>query len=66
MDQFKFELIRASAAQEILDTKSAKFTAITAQALVDSFVDFASVCGYQKESLAEAFSDLNRCTSTNV
>jgi hypothetical protein len=32
-----------------------KFQAATAQGLVDAFVDFASGCGYQKESLLEAF-----------
>lgn len=55
MDNFKFELIRANAAQEIMYCMNAKFQAVTAQALVDAFVDFASGCGYQKESLTEAF-----------
>jgi hypothetical protein len=55
MDNFKFELIRANKAQEIMYCTNAKFQAATAQGLVDAFVDFASGCGYHKEDLAEAF-----------
>ncbi len=55
MDNFKFELIRANAAQEIMYCMNTKFQAVNAQALVDAFVDFASGCGYQKEHLIEAF-----------
>jgi hypothetical protein len=66
MDQFKFELTRASAAQEILYSMSAKFNAVTAQELVGCFVDFASGCGYNEDSLAEAFEKLNRCASSDV
>jgi hypothetical protein len=55
MDNFKFELIRANAAQEIMYCMNAKFQAATAQGLVDAFVDFASGCGYQKEDLKDAF-----------
>jgi hypothetical protein len=66
MDHFKFELIKASAAQEIMHSKSAKFTSITAQELVNSFVDFASGCGYQRESLVEAFGAVTGCSVKNV
>lgn len=55
MDNFKFELIRANKAQEIMYSTNAKFQAATAQGLVDAFVDFVSGCGYQKEALLEAF-----------
>jgi hypothetical protein len=55
MDNFKFELIRANKAQEIMYCMNTKFQAATAQGLVDAFVDFASGCGYQKEDLKEAF-----------
>ena len=55
MDNFKFELIRANKAQEITYCMNTKFQAVTAQGLVDAFVDFASGCGYQKEDLKEAF-----------
>jgi hypothetical protein len=54
MDHFKFELIRASAAQEITHSRSAKFAAVTATELVEAFADFALGCGYQRESLADA------------
>lgn len=55
MDTFKFELIRANAAQEIIYCMNTKFLAATAGDLVAAFVDFASGCGYQKKSLIEAF-----------
>ena len=55
MDNFKFELIRANAAQEIMYCMNAKFQVLTAGDLVAAFVDFAFGCGYQKESLIEAF-----------
>ena len=55
MDHFKFELIRASAAQEITHSRSTKFAAVTATELVEAFADFALGCGYQRESLADAF-----------
>jgi hypothetical protein len=57
MDHFKFELIRASAAQEITHSRSTKFAAVTASELVEAFADFALGCGYQRESLAEAFAE---------
>jgi hypothetical protein len=57
MDHFKFELIRASAAQEITHSRSAKFAAVTATELVEAFADFALGCGYQRESLADAFAE---------
>jgi len=57
MDHFKFELIRASAAQEITHSRSTKFAAVTATELVDAFIDFALGCGYYRESLAEAFAE---------
>jgi hypothetical protein len=57
MDHFKFELIRASAAQEITHSRSTKFAAVTASELVDAFIDFALGCGYYRESLVEAFAE---------
>ena len=57
MDHFKFELIRASAAQEITHSRSTKFAAVTASELVEAFADFALGCGYQRESLADAFAE---------
>ena len=57
MDHFKFELIRASAAQEITHSRSAKFAAMTATELVDAFIDFTLGCGYYRESLVEAFEE---------
>jgi hypothetical protein len=57
MDHFKFELIRASAAQEITHSRSTKFAAVTAAELVEAFADFALGCGYQRESLADAFAE---------
>jgi hypothetical protein len=57
MDHFKFELIRASAAQEITHSRSTKFAAVTATELVEAFADFALGCGYQRESLADAFAE---------
>jgi hypothetical protein len=57
MDHFKFELIRASAAQEIIHSRSTKFAAVTATELVDAFIDFALGCGYYRESLTEAFAE---------
>jgi hypothetical protein len=57
MDHFKFELIRASAAQEITHSRSTKFAAVTATELVDAFIDFALGCGYYRESLVEVFAE---------
>ena len=57
MDHFKFELIRASAAQEITHSRSAKFAAVTATDLVDAFINFALGCEYGREELAEAFAE---------
>jgi hypothetical protein len=57
MDHFKFELIRASAAQEITHSRSTKFAAVTATELVDAFIDFALGCGYDRESLVETFAE---------
>jgi hypothetical protein len=55
MDNFKFELIRANKAQEIMYCMNTKFQAVTAQGLVDAFVDFALGCGYPKGDLKDAF-----------
>jgi hypothetical protein len=55
MDHFKFELIRASAAQEITHSRSTKFAAVTAVELVDAFIDFALGCGYERDVLTDAF-----------
>jgi hypothetical protein len=57
MDHFKFELIRASAAQEITHSRSAKFAAVNATDLVDAFINFALGCDYEREELAEAFAE---------
>ena len=57
MDHFKFELIRASAAQEITHSRSAKFAAVTATELVDAFINFALGCEYGREELADAFAE---------
>jgi hypothetical protein len=57
MDHFKFELIRASAAQEITHSRSAKFAAVTAAELVDAFINFALGCEYGREELADAFAE---------
>ena len=57
MDHFKFELIRASAAQEITHSRSAKFAAVTATELVDAFINFALGCEYEREELADAFAE---------
>jgi hypothetical protein len=57
MDHFKFELIRASAAQEITHSRSAKFAAVTATELVDAFINFALGCDYEREELADAFAE---------
>jgi hypothetical protein len=57
MDHFKFELIRASAAQEITHSRSTKFAAVTATELVDAFINFALGCEYGREELAEAFAE---------
>ena len=55
MDHFKFELIRASAAQEITHSRSAKFATESAAELVDAFINFALGCEYEREELADAF-----------
>jgi hypothetical protein len=57
MDHFKFELIRASAAQEITHSRSAKFAADSAAELVDAFINFALGCDYEREELADAFAE---------
>jgi hypothetical protein len=56
MENFKFELIRADVSQQITHVITHKFEALTASELVDAFVDFASGCGFYKESLATCFS----------
>jgi hypothetical protein len=55
MDNFKFELIRANKAQEIMYCMNTKFQAATVQGLVDAFLEFAAGCGYKKEDLKTAF-----------
>jgi hypothetical protein len=54
MDHFKFELIRANAAQEIMHCMSVKFEAKTALGLLKAFLGFVENCGYDKESLIGA------------
>ena len=55
MDNYKFELIRADQSQQIVYCISNKFEALTADQLVEAFVDFSSGCGFHKKSLYNAF-----------
>jgi hypothetical protein len=54
MDKYKFELIRASEAEEITHSVSVKFEALTATELLEAFVDFARGCGFYGISITTA------------
>lgn len=54
MDNYKFELIRSDESQQINHSITHKFEALLASELVDAFIDFASGCGFFKESLYSA------------
>lgn len=54
MNMYKLELIRADDAQQITYAVTTKFQACEAQQLVDGFIDFASGCGFHKNSLMDA------------
>jgi len=67
MDKYKFELIRASQAEEITHSVSVKFEVLTAQELLEAFVDFARGCGFYGASVItamERFIDENSLAST--
>ena len=51
MENYKFELIRADESQQITYVVTNRFEAITADQLLDGFVDFAAGCGFASEAL---------------
>jgi hypothetical protein len=51
VENYKFELIRADESQQITYVVTNRFEAITADQLLDGFVDFAAGCGFAREAL---------------
>jgi hypothetical protein len=51
METYKFELIHADNAQQITHVVSSKFKALLLSSVVDSFVEFAVECGFDKKAV---------------
>jgi hypothetical protein len=54
MENYKFELIRADESQQITYVVTNRFEAITADQLLDGFVDFAAGCGFSSAALVSS------------